>query len=416
MKFDSLSAWLTHLESIHPSNIELGLSRVKTVFDALALDFTASKIVLIGGTNGKGTTCHLLQNLLTSQGYRVGCYNSPHMVDYRERTTLDNEWFTEVEHCAAFEQIELARKETLLTYFEMGTLAALCLLAKAKPDYILLEVGLGGRLDATNIIEPDLSIITTVALDHLDWLGDTREKIGYEKAGIMRHNKPCICGDLEPPTSLLKHAASLNTSLYCAQQDYKWQENSAVWHYQGSHAYTDLPVPNMPIQNAAGVLKALEILNVTISVESIRSILSRFKLQGRWQTVKYSPHVIVDVGHNEQAATYILNQLDAHLMLHPHVNVSAVVGMLKDKAVEETLKLFIGKFTRWYLASTDGPRGTSSEYLASVLPASEKKQLFPHVLDAYQGAINDCASNDLILVFGSFLVVSDVIQKESYCV
>ncbi|AWB67456.1 bifunctional tetrahydrofolate synthase/dihydrofolate synthase [Saccharobesus litoralis] len=414
MRFNSIAAWLSHLESIHPANIELGLERIKRVYQSLNLNLSNSQVILVGGTNGKGTTCGLLQHVLTHHGYQVGCYNSPHMNDYRERVTLNNQWFSELEHCQAFECVEQARGDISLTYFEMGTLAALVLLAQAQPDFVILEVGLGGRLDATNIVDNDLAIVTTVALDHMDWLGNTREKIGFEKAGIMRHSGLAICGDLEPPQSLLDHANEQKVDLTCALTDYQWQKSNDVWQFtMADKSFSDLPVPHMPLQNAATVLAALNKLNIVLDKKLLQQALSSFSLAGRWQVIARSPDVILDVGHNVQAAEYIKQQLNAYLVNKPQAKVYAVVGILKDKAVEETVQVFADCFAHWYLCSTSGPRGSKAADLQQFLPQGISSSAHDSVVQAYQAARDKASPQDIILVFGSFLVVSDILALEN---
>lgn len=414
--FNSLSAWLTHLESLHPKDIELGLDRVKLVFNQLNLDFSASKIVLLAGTNGKGTSCHLLQQILTQHGYQVGCYNSPHIHDYRERVTLDNKWFSEQQHCDVFAQIEAARGDTPLTYFEFGTLAAITMLAQAKPDFILLEVGLGGRLDATNIVEPDLSIITTIDIDHKDWLGDTRELIAKEKAGICRPHGKTICGDFHPPVSLQQIAQSLALDISWQLIDFNFTVVEDKWHWHSKTlSFDNLPKPNMPLQNASTVLAALEKLEITIDEQKLVSCLSNYQLAGRWQKIHSQPDLFLDVAHNPESVKYLKKQLENTVTGRKKV---AVLGMLKDKDIFASLELISPMFDSWFLADINQPRGAQAETLKSVLVDNLKVdagkiQCFSSITQAKSAAIAESSSDDLVVAFGSFWVVTDLLETIS---
>ncbi|MDR2213105.1 MAG: bifunctional tetrahydrofolate synthase/dihydrofolate synthase, partial [Pseudomonadales bacterium] len=262
----SLPEWLSWLERLHPSTIDLGLERVRQVYERLALDLRHSRIVIVGGTNGKGSTVTMLASVLRAAGYRVGTYTSPHLLRYNERVAIDGEPVSDADLCRAFAAVEALRGEVSLTYFEYGTLAALALFAERRPDYLLLEVGLGGRLDAVNIVEPELSILTNVALDHLDWLGDTREAIGREKAGIFRPGKYALYGELDPPQSVLSEAARIGALLLRQGEDFSWEDNGDTWTWRGRDArgaeltLSALPRNGFPLDNAATVVQALQLL------------------------------------------------------------------------------------------------------------------------------------------------------------
>ncbi len=416
VELSSLSSWLEYLEKCHPSEIELGLDRVAAVYKRLKLDFSHSKILLVGGTNGKGTSCRLLQAILSKQGFCNGAYNSPHLFDYKERVNIDGRLLSEKAHCAAFQQVEQARHDgeiIALTFFEMGTLAALVLLSQAKLDYIILEVGLGGRLDATNVVEPSASLITTIALDHQDWLGTTRESIAYEKSGIMRADKVTVCGDLEPPVTVGERAQNVGTKLILAQSDYQWTEQAASWSWQMAEtAYTDLHKPAMPIQNASAVLALLTSLGLKLNYDDLNVVLRDFNLAGRWQNLsqgKALPRVIYDVGHNPQASAYLRQQIEGKLDKGTRCYV--VVGMLKDKAIADTFKELAGIFEHWYLADVEGGRGASSADLAKAVPCTTQKESYSchsSAATALESAIAQANQDDFILVFGSFWIASAI--------
>lgn len=413
-KFTALNDWLTYLETINPKGIELGLERVKAVFERLQLNFKSSKVVLIGGTNGKGTSCHLLQQILTEHGYRVGCYNSPHIHDYRERVTLDGKWLSEAEHCQIFSQIEDVRGDIALTYFEFSALAAIAMLAKAKPHYILLEVGLGGRLDATNIVEPNLSVITTIDLDHKEWLGDTRALIAKEKAGILRQNGLAVCGDFDPPLTLQTIADDLNAPILYQNKDFSYKTDQNVWHWQGKYAdFHNLPKPNMPLQNASTVLAALDLLDVPLKQDLLQLCFERFQLAGRWQQIKQTPNVFIDVAHNPESVAYLKQNI---AKLPPEHKKIAVVGMLKDKDILASLTPLKMVFDTWFVATINQPRGASSADLKTILTDklnidATQVKCFDSVKQAYQAAYIQADKQTEIIAFGSFWVVTDMTTK-----
>lgn len=405
--FNTLSAWLGHLESLHPKDIELGLERVRQVYERLALDFSQSKVVLIAGTNGKGTSCHLMQQVLTAHGYQVGCYNSPHISDYRERVTVNGEWLSEAQHCQAFSRVEQARGDIPLTYFEFGTLAAIVLLVQQKPDYILLEVGLGGRLDATNIVDPDLSVITTVDIDHQDWLGTNREIIGFEKAGIFRHLGKAVCGDLNPPETVKQQALEKQLDIIWQTQDFNYQVSEDSWAWQGKHtAFSGCKKPNMPMQNASTVLACLEQLNVALNPDILNQCFIDFQLTGRWQTLAHQPDVIIDVAHNPESIAFLRQQLEQYPVKGKKI---AVVGMLKDKDIAKVMACIQDSFDDWYLGDINQPRGAKAIDLMSHLNKDQKVSSYPSIKLAYQAALANAKEDDLILAFGSFWVITDIL-------
>lgn len=431
----SLAGWLDFLQSIHPANIELGLDRVRQVYQALNLDFSRSKIVLIGGTNGKGTTQQLLSQCLQAKGYSVGCYTSPHLVDYRERVTINGQWLTEQEHCAAFAYINAKRGNIELTFFEMATLAGLYLQALAKPDYVLLEVGLGGRLDATNVVEPDLSIITTIDIDHIDWLGDSREKIGFEKAGILRPCGKSVIGEPDVPNSVVEQIRKLNAKALIQGQDFNFELTGQTWRWQlqGSEkdSYSALSLPNMPIQNASTALAALSLLGIRLPDFELQRLFTEFSLPGRWQKINNDPLCFYDVAHNAQSCRWLADKIAS--VKQAEQNVIAVVGMLKDKAIDDSFKPLMNVIDEWHVCSVGGPRGADAEQLASALRHEEvEAQQYSDIKQALQQVVpqqqalqqvipeqtqqGNHQSNqkrnqtNIVICFGSFYIAEPVIQ------
>lgn len=403
----SLQDWLSYLEQIHPQQIELGLYRVKTVAERAGLLGLPGIVITVGGTNGKGSTCAMLASILRAAGYSTGVYASPHLLRYNERVAISGKEVSDQDLCTAFAEIEQQREDISLTFFEFGTLAAFSIFKKYQPDVILLEVGLGGRLDATNIIDADISVITSIDLDHCDWLGDTKEAIAVEKAGIYRAGKPAICGEPNPPHTLKAEADKLQTNLYAVGEQFAYQAKSNEWIYKGRYqTLTDLPLPSLPLQNAATVLAVIEHLPLQIPVEAIKAGLRNATLAGRFQVLQREPTVIVDVAHNPHAAAYLANKLKdqkAHKII-------AVVGMLKDKDIQHTLQHVEPYIAEWHLADLSGPRAASATALAAFLPAGTVCRCYDNVIDAYHAALSSANSQDLIVVFGSFFTVAGVLS------
>lgn len=412
----SLSQWLSYLESIHPSAIDMGLERVKAVANAMGLELDNPLVVTVAGTNGKGTTCRFLEQALLTKGKRVAVYSSPHLIDYKERVRYNGELASETDFVEAFEYVERVRGDITLTYFEFGTLAAMRMMQAWNLDVAILEVGLGGRLDATNIIDPDLAIITTIDLDHQDWLGNTREKIAREKAGIMRENGNAVIGDLFPPSSLYDVVDELSVNVCWATQDFisMVAPDYSEWSWQGKHHhFTHLPYPRIPLQNASTALAALETLNLLPEETVLHDILARASMPGRQQTVSQSPLVVVDVAHNPQAT----KAMQSWLTRYDVTNMRFVVGMLKDKSIVETLSPLTSLNPKWYVASTQGARGCKAQVIENALvnagTSIENIATYENVSSAYQRALADYQPGELILVFGSFVTVADVLAEKT---
>lgn len=408
----TLADWLRYIEQSHPiEKIELGLQRVNDVASRGNLAVLPGKVVLIAGTNGKGTTARTLEQLLLAQGYQVGVYSSPHLLHFNERLRLNGQDVADEAWIEAFQLVEQLRQDTPLTYFEFTTLVAFAILRAEQPDFCLIEVGLGGRLDATNIVEPDISVVTTVDLDHQAFLGPDRESIGREKAGVFRPAKIAVCGDLQPPQSIAAVAESTGATLLQLNRDYHYQQTTDSWQWQGRHQQRhQLPLPQVPMQNVATSLTVLEQLEALPDSELLQQELPRLNLPGRMQWLQQQPAVLLDVAHNPQSAAYLAGQLQR---LKPaYQRVYALVGMLKDKDLIQALLPLTTYVDEWHLVSLPGVRGASSELLAAALQrvASEAQAVQHSELAlAYRQVLATAAKQDLVVVFGSFVTVAGIL-------
>lgn len=421
----ALSVWLDYLESLHPkgqAGIELGLERVGRVKAELA-QRQHCLVITVAGTNGKGSTCAYLESMLHCSGYRTGCYTSPHLFAYNERVRLNRQAVADRALCAAFAKVEAARQragEVALTYFEFGTLAAWEVFAEAAVDVAILEVGLGGRLDAVNVYDADAALVTTVDLDHTEWLGNTREAIGFEKAGIFRANRPALCADAQPPQSLLAHARTIGADLRLIGHDFGYEadERGETWQWWGgrlSGAKTvSLPRPAMPgqvqIRNAALALAALQALELPVHDRALAQGLCETVVAGRFQKVQENPLVVVDVSHNPQAVGVLAENL---AQLPRAGRTLAIVGMLADKDAGTALKVLKGKIDVWHLVTLEGQRGAPAERLAAIITEADLGGEVRLHASPQEGmhAVQGCAAeSDRILAFGSFYTVAGVMD------
>jgi len=411
----SVADWLTYLEALHPRTIELGLERVNAVKTALQLT-PSFPVILVGGTNGKGSACAYLEAMLAAAGYRVGLYTSPHLLRYNERVRIDNREVDDTALCTAFAAVEAARGPVSLSYFEFGTLAAVWLFARAEIDVAVLEVGLGGRLDAVNVFDPECSIVTSVDIDHTEYLGDTREKIGFEKAGIFRAGRLAICGDEQPPQSLLQHAAHIGADLRVIGETFSVQCEPNGWHYRGRHEYWNLPNPAMTgryqFNNAACSIAALETLGERLPVTevAIRQGLQTARAAGRFQVLPGQPEVVLDVAHNPHAAAALAANLKAR---SSQGKTLALMAMLADKDIDGVVQAMQPEIDEWLLASLDGPRGATAQVLHAALRkagASAPVICSDSVDEGWRLACERARENDRICVFGSFYTVARVLQ------
>lgn len=412
-----LSAWLAALEARHPKAIELGLDRVGEVWRRLGAP-PAFPVLTVGGTNGKGSVCAYLEAMLIEAGYRVGRYTSPHLLRFNERIRIDGRDADDAMIVEALDAVEAARATTPLTYFEHTTLAAMWLFQRHAVDVAVLEVGLGGRLDAVNLFDADCAVVTPIDLDHMDYLGPDRESIGFEKAGIFRTGRPAICVDPTPPASLIRHAEAVGARLLRLGHEVRIERRAGDWlcRIEG-RVYPALPRPAMAgehqFDNAAAAIAALDSLRTELPVPmaAIRAGLARAGMPGRFQVVGQAPMRILDVAHNPHAA----RALAASLAALPRTGRRlAVFAMLSDKDAAGVIDITADCFDRWHLAGLDGPRGRSAAALAELLAARGMDHaIHPDVGSAWLAACQEAGPADTITVFGSFHTVAEVLARIS---
>ncbi|MDH4234935.1 MAG: bifunctional tetrahydrofolate synthase/dihydrofolate synthase [Gallionella sp.] len=415
---NTLADWLSYLESLHPKTIALGLERVAQVKQRLILkpDFP---IITVGGTNGKGSVCAMLESMLHAAGYRVGCYTSPHLLHYNERVRIAKKQASDAELCESFEKIEQARGDTPLTYFEFGTLAAMQCFIGHKVDVAVLEVGLGGRLDAVNVFDSDCAVAASVDIDHTDYLGDTREQIAFEKAGIFRGGKVAICADSDVPHAVIDHAEKIGAQLWRIGREFSFEEQKAKqWNYRSIiGARNALPYPALrgafQLANASAALAALDALKdkLPVSMEAVRRGLVEVQLAGRFQFVPGKPQLILDVAHNPHAARALAQNL---VSLPPCPRTWAVFAMLKDKDMGGVAAALDPHIDTWLVAGIDAPRGATADALVQVLQNTGVRgaiQTFNSIAEAVSYACNAAGENDRIAAFGSFYTVAEAMAS-----
>ena len=411
-----LEGWLSYIEGQHSKTIALGLERLHEVSQRLGQTHFCP-VITVAGTNGKGSTCAMLERIFLSAGYRVGLYTSPHLLRYNERVRIQGESARDDDLCASFLAVDRARGDIPLTYFEFGTLAAWEVFSQAKLDVVILEVGLGGRLDAVNLYDSDCAIVTTVDMDHMEFLGDTREAIGFEKAGIFRSGKPAICGDREPPMALLEYAEGIGSALRLYGRDFVFVRQDHQWQFQGSQgkrnglAYPGLRGQNQ-LLNASVVLEAVDALRdlLPVAMQDIRCGLLEAELAGRFQVLPGRPTIVLDVAHNPQAARVLADNLGS-MAFHPET--WAVFGMLKDKDVAGVVKALKGRVTRWLVCDLEGPRAADARMLELALQTegiSAPIECFANPSQALAAARGRASEDDRIVAFGSFLTVAEVLR------
>lgn len=424
----NLAQWLEWMESNHPTEIDLGLARVGQVFRRMQLDFSASKIISIAGTNGKGSTTALLEAIYLAQGYSTVAYTSPHMLHYNERLRMNGVDVGDAYLIEAFQNIDEAMgvgdEHITLSYFEIGTLAAFYLIAKQRPQIALLEVGLGGRLDAVNVVDADLAVITTLAVDHIDWLGDDIEQIGLEKAGIARANKPLICGELSPPNSIARFAKEQQIALYQVNQDFHHSisENGQSWSFCGINEqsekqyWDELPIPLLPLQNAVTALQVVAMMPLACSQHSIVQGIQNAKALGRQQVIDYRGQcLLLDVAHNPQSAQYLAKSLLAQGMAG---KVQLVLGVLADKDSFGLIEHLLPLVSHWHLVTLDVYRGQSAELLAQTLADVGLKNdvdvanvsCYKDMSTALDATVDTVAGDQRIVVAGSFVTVTQALS------
>jgi dihydrofolate synthase/folylpolyglutamate synthase len=422
MHFDNVADWLAYQETLNVKSVDLGLERVNAVYERMQLVPQWGTVITVAGTNGKGSCVAMLTSVLTQCGYRVASYTSPHLFRYNERICINGEPVDDAALCAAFAQVEDSRGDTALTYFEFGTLAALAIFAQASPDVMVLEVGLGGRLDAVNIIDPDVALITALDIDHVDWLGEDREQIAREKAGIMRSGKAMVCIDPDPPRALTAMAQQINAEAYFINRAFVYQVlDESLWRWQyDDHDPVDYPYPalagDFQLRNASGVLMVLQLLKDRLPVERncVATGLRRTFIPGRFQIMFGAVNRIFDVAHNVQAAKALAHNLNSMPCLG---KTYAVLGMLKDKAISEVAHTMKSVIDRWYVGSLNVPRGADAGYVAEqvsqgVGPAPATITTFDNIENAYHAANHAAEDGDRIVIFGSFYTVTALLPRQ----
>jgi len=415
----TLNEWLAYCEQLHPQAIDMGLGRVQNVAERMALNIKVP-VITVAGTNGKGSTCAMLEAIYLQAGYKTGVYTSPHLVDFEERCRLHGESASSALFASAFEFVEQARGDISLTYFEFSTLAILHMLSQAELDVVILEVGLGGRLDAVNIVDADCAVITSIDLDHTALLGTDREAIGFEKAGIMRSGKPIVLSDPVPPASILAFAEKLGADIWVMGKDFNFSGDKLQWSWAGrGRRYSGLAYPALrganQLLNASGVFAALEVMRpqLPVTAQAIRNGLAMVALTGRFQIVPGEPVLVLDVAHNPHSVSALAANLDA-MGFYP--NTHAVFGAMADKDLSSMFQKMLPLVDRWYFSDLPLPRASSAAQLAECWTQLNTRKdaqasTYASPQKALDAAIAAAAPTDRILVFGSFYTVGGVLQN-----
>jgi dihydrofolate synthase/folylpolyglutamate synthase len=427
----SLDDWLAYISAQHPATIALGLDRVRDVWERMQQLVTPVKtgaqseaqaafpvVITIGGTNGKGSTCAILERILLESGYRVGLYTSPHITRYNERVRIQGEEASDDVLAAAFERVEQARRDTPLTYFEFGTLAAFAVFADAKLDAVILEVGLGGRLDAVNVIDADVSAVVTVDLDHQAFLGNDRESIGFEKAGIYRKGRPAIFGDANPPKRLVDHAQAIGADLLLLGRDFRYEAQDRQWDFIGRRSTRRaLPIPALrgrwQLKNASVALAALDELSekLPVSLGEVKRALAIVTLPGRLQVLPGRPAIVLDVAHNPQAARSLADGL-GDMAFAPRT--LAVFAILADKDMGGVIDAMRDRVDAWYVSAAQAERAASAQQVADALAKrglGDRVRTFATITAALDSARRDARPDDRIVTFGSFYTVAEALRS-----
>ena len=420
MKYNTLDEWLAWQTTLHAREIELGLDRIETVASKLKLLECPFPVITVAGTNGKGSTVAMLSAILHHAGYKVGTYTSPHIVHYNERIRIGLRCVQDEQLCRSFEKINDARGDISLSFFEFATLTAIDIFHENQVDVAILEVGLGGRLDATNIIDNDLAFVTSIGLDHTEWLGDNRESIGYEKSGIFRADTPAICGAVDAPSSIEITAKKVNANLFQLGNDYSYKVAKSSWSFfANDYELHGLPLPNLSgavqIRNAASVVMGLYCLRekLPLSTDAIETGLREVTLEGRFQRIVKDCEIILDVAHNFESAKILSENLMA---LPKPQRTIAVFAILSDKDVDGIISLLHSHIDDWYISEVDSPRRMEVDHVEQSLmrqSSDTSVKVFQSVEQAYSQAQMEASEGDRIIVFGSIFTVSEVLASES---
>ena len=415
----TLGEWFAYLEQLHPSAIDMGLDRAREVTNRMGLQKPAPRVVTVTGTNGKGSTCAFVASMLRAQGLRVGVYSSPHLLRYNERVQIDGAEVSDELLCEAFAALDAERGDTSLTYFEMGTLAAFWLFGRAQLDVAVLEVGLGGRLDAVNLVDADLALVTSIGVDHVEYLGNTRESVAYEKAGIFRAGKPALCGDLNPPQPLLDKAQELGCPLFIRGRDFNLSVADSVWHWQGRDAkgqaleLRDLPLLDLPMENAALALQAYALTELPWQPGQIVEALQATKITGRLDRRQITwrgktLNLLLDVGHNPHAAEFLLKRLQQRPVTGKRL---AVFSLLADKDLDGVVSPFAGVIDHWAVAPLNtGRTRPVAELQAALQRLGASVAPYDSLDAALEAQCERATAHDEILLFGSFFCVAQALE------
>ena len=415
----TLGEWLAYLEQLHPSAIDMGLERSREVANRMGLLKPAPRVVTVTGTNGKGSTCAFVASLLRAQGLNVGVYSSPHLLRYNERVQICGVEASDELLCEAFAAVEAGRGEISLTYFEVGTLAALWLFERAALDAVVLEVGLGGRLDTVNLVDADLALVTSIGVDHVEYLGNTRESVAFEKAGIFRPGRPALCGDLNPPHTLLDKANELGCPLFVRGRDFDLATTDQVWHWRGMNGQggvvelRDLPLLDLPMENAALAVQAYALMDLPWQPERIVQALKATRVTGRLDRRQFNWHgktlnVLLDVGHNPHAAHYLVQRLAQRPIAGKRF---AVFGLLADKDLDGVVSQFTAPIEHWAVAPLDTSRTRPVTHVQAALQRhGASVTAHDSVIAALQAQCERASPADEILLFGSFYCVAEALE------
>lgn len=414
----NLKDWLAYLEKLHPSSIDMGLERIQQVAVKLKLTRPAPLVITVTGTNGKGSTCAFITKLLANQGLKVGLYTSPHLLHYQERIVINGQEVTESALCNAFDIIEKSRGDISLTYFEFGTLATLMLFQQVNLDAAILEVGLGGRLDAVNIVDADIAVVTSIGIDHQEWLGNTRDSVAIEKSGIFRQGHPAVCGDNNPPSALIGQALQKQTPLLIRDKDFKFTINNQCWQWQGHDKQghllelKNIPLLSLPLANAATALQVYALLGLPWQPCKLINSLQRATVTGRLEhhTINFKGkkvHLLLDVGHNPHAANFLAQYLTDHPIKGRRY---AVFSLLADKDLNGVITPLLAVIDNWAVAPLTTPRSNSAKTLAGyLLNKQQQVTTCNSIATALTLQAEKATADDEILVFGSFYVVADAL-------